>query len=424
VDPVTLLHFDGSWTDTGAAPSIWTPENAAALSATAPKFGSGCADFSSFGSQLTTPFAAGGPLDLHFTSWTFQSWVRRNSGNHFPSCNLFSDGGPSTSENIDIYLQQFGALEIDAFGAGKATTNFVPCGGNPVPFDGAWHHVAVQVDAVNHLIQGWIDGTSFGVPPGVFAPFTVAANGTFIYLGGYPRFDNGHQLDGQADEICITRGLVYPMGADFAPPAAPFTLTPAIAVSANITEGADFLAATTALAIAPTVAVTEQPDTLAATAALAVAMRVAVTEGPDTVAATEAQPPAPPLLEKDLRNFLLAAPSIQALVGSRVYGILREPGAALPAVMIQRSHTARQELFCGVSGLADASMQIDSYAINGEQVWALAKALRLLFKNLKKVRMGATLVDKMFLANEFPMVDPDPGILRVVQLYNVWYLED
>jgi hypothetical protein len=153
-------------------------------------------------------------------------------------------------------------------------------------------------------------------------------------------------------------------------------------------------------------------------------MRVAVTEGPDTVAATEAQPPEPALIERDMRRFLLAAPSIQALVGNRVYGMLREPSAALPAVMIQRAHTQRQELFCGVSGLADASMQIDSYAINGDDVWALARALRLLFKNLTKVTMGETLVDRMFLFNEFPMVDPEPGIFRVVQLYNVWYLED
>jgi hypothetical protein len=38
--------------------------------------------------------------------------------------------------------------------------------------------------------------------------------------------------------------------------------------------------------------------------------------------------------------------------------------------------------------------------------------------------MGETFVDKVFLINEFPMVDPDPGILRVVQTYNFWYLED
>lgn len=129
-------------------------------------------------------------------------------------------------------------------------------------------------------------------------------------------------------------------------------------------------------------------------------------------------------LETDLRDYLIAAPTIAALVGPRIYGMLREPGAALPAIMIQRAHTQRQELFCGVAGLVDASMQIDSFGIDGDSAWSVAKALRLLFKNLTKASMGATLVDKVFLANEFPLTDPDPGIIRVVQLYNFWYLED
>jgi hypothetical protein len=128
-------------------------------------------------------------------------------------------------------------------------------------------------------------------------------------------------------------------------------------------------------------------------------------------------------LETDLRNFLLASPSIAALVGPRVFGMLREPGAALPAVNIQRIHTARQELFCGVSPLANADMQIDSYAIDGDSGWSLAWALRQLLKNFSGA-MGPTQVDKMFLTNEFPKIDPDPGVICVVQFYNVWYLED
>jgi hypothetical protein len=130
------------------------------------------------------------------------------------------------------------------------------------------------------------------------------------------------------------------------------------------------------------------------------------------------------MLETDLRNFLIAAPTISALVAQRIYGLIREPNTPLPSINVQRAHTQRQELFCGVAPLADASMQIDSFGIDGDTAWAVAKALRLLFQNLTNVAMGPTLVQKMFLANEFPMVDPDPGIIRVVQLYNVWYLED
>jgi hypothetical protein len=128
-------------------------------------------------------------------------------------------------------------------------------------------------------------------------------------------------------------------------------------------------------------------------------------------------------LETDLPDFLKAAPTITDLVAQRIFGVLREPGAKLPAVLIQRIFTHRQELFCGVSELVSADMQIDSFAIDGDGAWTLAKALRLLFKNFSG-NMGPTRVDKVFLINEFPMIDPDPGIMRVVQTYNFWYVED
>jgi len=128
-------------------------------------------------------------------------------------------------------------------------------------------------------------------------------------------------------------------------------------------------------------------------------------------------------LETDLRTFLTAEPTIAALVAARVYGLIREPGSKLPSVNVQRVHTARQELFCGVSPLVSGDMQIDSFGIDGDDTWEVAEALKLLFRNFSG-SMGETTVKKVFLINEFPLSDPDPGVIRVVQLYNFWYLED
>jgi hypothetical protein len=128
-------------------------------------------------------------------------------------------------------------------------------------------------------------------------------------------------------------------------------------------------------------------------------------------------------LETDLRNFLLTEPTITALVAQRIFGPLREPAAALPSVNVQRTHTLRQELFCGVSPLVSADLQIDSFGITGDEAWTVAEAMRLVFKNFSGT-MGETRVDKVFLINEFPLTDPDPGVIRIVQLYNFWYLED
>jgi len=128
-------------------------------------------------------------------------------------------------------------------------------------------------------------------------------------------------------------------------------------------------------------------------------------------------------LETDLRAFLVAQSVITDLVAQRIFGLLREPQAALPSINIQRLHTQRQELFCGVSPLAMADMQIDAYGITPDDAWTVAHALRLLLKDFSG-NMGATVVEKIFLINEFPMVDPDPGVIRVLQTYNFWYVED
>lgn len=128
-------------------------------------------------------------------------------------------------------------------------------------------------------------------------------------------------------------------------------------------------------------------------------------------------------LETDLRTFLLAAPSIAALVGARIYGLIREPASPLPSINIQRIHSVRQELFCGVAPLVSADVQVDSYSIDGDSGWSVAAALRALLRNFSGT-MGATQVDKVFLTNEFPMTDSDPGVIRIVQVYNFWYLED
>jgi hypothetical protein len=128
-------------------------------------------------------------------------------------------------------------------------------------------------------------------------------------------------------------------------------------------------------------------------------------------------------LETDFRTWLIAEPTVAALVGGRIFGLVREPQAALPAINIQRIVTVRQELFCGVAPLVSTDLQVDSYAIDGDGAWTLAAVLRLALKNFSGP-MGATQVDKVFLVNEFPLVDPDPGIIRVVQTYNFWYVED
>jgi hypothetical protein len=131
------------------------------------------------------------------------------------------------------------------------------------------------------------------------------------------------------------------------------------------------------------------------------------------------------MIEADLRTFLLEQATVTALVGQRVYGLVREQGLAeqLPAVLLQRILTTRFPTFCATEKLVSCDMQVDAYGIGGEEAWTLADVLRKVLIDFSGM-MGATQVSKALLTNEFPLTDPDPGVIRVTQLYNFWYVED
>ena len=129
------------------------------------------------------------------------------------------------------------------------------------------------------------------------------------------------------------------------------------------------------------------------------------------------------ILETGLRNYLLSLPTITAMVQDRIYGVVRAQGQPLPDLLITRTQTTRQTLFCRTSKLVSADLQLDADGMTGDSAWGLAAALRAALVDFGGM-MDQTSVNKVFLTNEFPGTDPDPGIIRVTQLYNIWYLED
>jgi len=131
------------------------------------------------------------------------------------------------------------------------------------------------------------------------------------------------------------------------------------------------------------------------------------------------------ILEQGLREYLLEVAPIAALIRDRLFNMVRSPQSALPAVVIQRINTIRQVLFCGTDDLVNADMQLDCYAISPQDAWGLAAAVRAALVDFTGT-MGdpaGVYVDQVTLTNERPLTDPDPGIIRVIQLYNFWYLE-
>jgi hypothetical protein len=127
--------------------------------------------------------------------------------------------------------------------------------------------------------------------------------------------------------------------------------------------------------------------------------------------------------EADIISFLKSVEPIAELVKTRIYGLYREPNAELPQLLVQRTSSTRQPLYCRTSRLISAEFQLDSYGLNGQDAWGLAAAVRTALEDFGGM-MGASEVQRVFLTNEFPLVEPEPGDIRVTQLYNIWYVED
>jgi hypothetical protein len=130
------------------------------------------------------------------------------------------------------------------------------------------------------------------------------------------------------------------------------------------------------------------------------------------------------ILEEAFPGFLLTVPEISAIVGNQIYGVMRPQGERpLPEILIARTSTAYQQKFCGVDGLANADMQLDCYGYGLEQAMTLANTVRKALKDFSGMMLDVV-VQKVFLTNQFPSQDPDPGCIRVTQTYNFWYVED
>lgn len=129
------------------------------------------------------------------------------------------------------------------------------------------------------------------------------------------------------------------------------------------------------------------------------------------------------IFEAALQTFLLGSEPVTEIVRNRIFGLVREPSSELPALLAQRISTVRQPTFCRTSKLVSADFQLDAYAMTGQDAWGLAAAVRSLMIDFEGM-MGDIFVNKILLTNEFPTVDGDPGVIRVTQLYNIWYVED
>jgi hypothetical protein len=136
-------------------------------------------------------------------------------------------------------------------------------------------------------------------------------------------------------------------------------------------------------------------------------------------------------LHVGLRNELIAATTTAAYlagVPDRVYPLVipqKVPGGAaqVPCVVYAYQSIDRQTTYCGVSGLARATMMLDCYATTYDEARDLAAAVFAVLTDFRGMLGGVTAVRTATLETELDLEDPEPGLYRVMQTWTIWYEE-
>lgn len=126
--------------------------------------------------------------------------------------------------------------------------------------------------------------------------------------------------------------------------------------------------------------------------------------------------------EPNFHYFLTGVSAIRELVAGRVYPDMVPQGKNVPAIVVSRTGGIRQQKLCGTDGLVRGSFQLDVYGRTRAEVRELATRVVAAMLDYSGL-MGTCVVKHCALSTDFDSVDPDPGLLRRTQLWDIWYVE-
>lgn len=136
--------------------------------------------------------------------------------------------------------------------------------------------------------------------------------------------------------------------------------------------------------------------------------------------------------EPNISHFLLSLAPVRQMVANRVYPDKLPQGYKLPAIVYGRTGGQRQQMMCGTHGLVLGNYQLDIYGLTSKEVRDLSN--RVIGSGRRgstppdamldyKGTMGGCDVKNCALATDFDSVDPEPGLQKRTQLWDIWYVE-
>lgn len=131
--------------------------------------------------------------------------------------------------------------------------------------------------------------------------------------------------------------------------------------------------------------------------------------------------------EPNLYEYLRQVPEVFALVGARIYykripQHVFEDDRVMDCVVYQRAGGIPAVGFCGSDGLIPGQYQIDVYSPDSQRMANIARAIRDALVDYSGL-MGSAFVQTAQLASEFDSDEPEPGLERRTQTFNIWYVE-
>lgn len=201
---VLMLHCDGTdasttITDSSASAHTMTAVGNAALSTSAPKFGTAALLLDGTGDYVTTPSST--DFDMGSGDWTVDFWVKLTAqgvGDQVFVSRMNTGGSPQ------IYL----ALALsDQLYVSMSNTSSVSVGNfyttASVDLTTTWHHVAFVRSGSSFYM--FLDGVNQTLTTATALGTMAASTGVF-YVGAYA-FDGSSGVHGRMDELRVSKGL-------------------------------------------------------------------------------------------------------------------------------------------------------------------------------------------------------------------------
>jgi hypothetical protein len=95
----------------------------------------------------------------------------------------------------------------------------------------------------------------------------------------------------------------------------------------------------------------------------------------------------------------------------------------VPCLVYSVTAEDRQKTYCGTQKLVMATVQFDSYAVKLSEAREVSNALRAAMIDFRGL-MGDVVVRDVSLAGSLTLYDMEPGLMRVVDTFVIWFEEE